>query len=92
MTIEELETGLRRLNQRPAGDFTFWDENIVAFRQTVLVAIRETVEMLASGSIPADSWIELEKQGLLLRRYLKLADDYLRSRNRTRMPIGMVSN
>ena len=79
MTIEELETGLRRLN-RQAGDCTFWDENIIAFRRTVLCAIRETSEMLASSSLPLDAWIELENQGLLLRRYLSLADTYLRSR------------
>ena len=80
MTIEELEAGLFRLNQKQAGDFAFWDENIISFRRTVLFAIRETSEMLASSSMSLDSWIELENQGLLLRRYLKLADNYLRSR------------
>lgn len=80
MTTEELEEGLSRFNQEPAGGRTFWDENIFAFRRTVLFALRETSEILASSSMPLNSWIELEIQSVLLRRYLNLADDYLRSR------------
>lgn len=82
MTINELEMGLCRLNQRQAGDFAFWDENIVAFRRTALFAIRETSQMLATGSLPLSSWIELKRQMVRLRSCLALADNYLRSRGR----------
>ena len=80
MTIEELETGLSRLKQCQAGDLTFWDENVATFRRTVLFALRETSAMLASSSMSSESWIELERQRGRLRQYLKLADNYLRTR------------
>jgi hypothetical protein len=80
MSIEQLETGLRRLNQDQAGGFAFWDENIIAFRSTLLFAIRATCEMLESRNMPVDCRVELKRQGILLRRCLNLADNYLGSR------------
>lgn len=76
-SIEELETGLRKLG-RGNGDLkSFWDENIIPFRQTVLFAIHETSEALLSPSLALRSRVELEGQLETLTQYLKLADHYV---------------
>ena len=42
LSIEQLETGLIVLDEEMLDDEAFWDENMTAFRETVLVAIGET--------------------------------------------------
>jgi hypothetical protein len=76
-SIEELETGLRLLGRGDVDLSAFWDQNIVAFRQTVLVAIRDTSDALLSPNITRRWRLELESQLEALVRYLKLADDYM---------------
>jgi ABC-type uncharacterized transport system fused permease/ATPase subunit len=56
---------------------TFWDQNIVGFRRTVLFAIRETSEALLSPTITLRWRIELESQLEDLVRYIRLADRYI---------------
>jgi len=76
-TIEELETGLRMLG-RAEGDLKFfWDQNIIAFRQTVLLAIRETSDGLLSPNLSLRSRVELEGELETLVQYLKFASQYI---------------
>lgn len=79
MSAEELEAGLRELN-RVTDREAFWDDNIFAFRQTVLTAISETTEALSVKNVPATWGEELEQQLISLRECLALADRYLCSR------------
>jgi len=76
-TIEELETGLRMLGRGDGNLNSFWGKNIVAFRQTVLFAIRETSEALLSPNLPLRSRVELEGQLETLVQYLKFASHYI---------------
>ena len=76
-TIEELETGLRKLGRGDGDLKSFWDQNIVAFRQTILFAIRETTDALLSPTMALRLRIELEGQLETLAQYLKFADHYI---------------
>ena len=77
LSIEELELGLLSLGT-DVDLQAFWDENILSFRQTVLLAIRETSDALLCTSISLEWRVELEGQLELLVRYLKLADRYIK--------------
>ena len=79
LTIEELEIGLRLLSRGEA-DHEFWDNHIDAFRQTVLLAIRETSDALLSPRIPLKWRLELEGQLESLVRYVELANRYVEQR------------
>ena len=74
MTIEELEAGPRRLDSGDIDQGAFWQENFAAFRQTVLLAIRETSDALLAQQVPRGWRSELESQVEVLRWYLELAD------------------
>lgn len=80
MSADELEAGLRELNRAATNLDDFWDDNIVAFRQTVLAAICETSNALSIDDVPWAWAAELNSQLALLREYLALADRYLCSR------------
>lgn len=80
LSTKELAAGLQRLNQSTTDPRVFWDDNIVAFRQTVLAAISETSEALSMEKLPLDWGAELEGQLASLREYLALADRHLCSR------------
>ena len=77
--IGQLEAGLRRLNSG-ADRTIFWDENIAAFRETVLLALRETSDALRSPRVPEGCRAELESQIEALRHYVELADGYVERR------------
>ena len=77
LSIEELETGLRILVDGNVDQNGFWDENITAFRQTVLLAIRETSDALLSPSITLHWREELESQLRHLLRHLELANRHI---------------
>jgi hypothetical protein len=81
LTNEELETGLRLLGRRDIDQNAFWDENIVAFRQTVLLAIRETSDALLSPRVTLRWRAEFEAQLLALAQYIELADRYIAERS-----------
>lgn len=80
LTIEELEAGLRMFDSDAFEPTAFWDENVEAFRQTVLVALRETSEALLWLPMPEHVRSELELQLPELRRYIELADAYAAKR------------
>ena len=80
LSIPELEIGLRILGG--AGAKPFWDENIVRFRQTVLIAIRDTSDALLEQAISPPWRIELESQLEELVQYLELANRYVTERTR----------
>jgi hypothetical protein len=80
LTIAELEAGLREVDRGDVEPNAFWDENVEAFRQTVLVAMRETSEALLWLPMPQDARLELERQLPALRNYIRLADNYLAKR------------
>ena len=82
LTIEQLEEGLRQLNRGDIEPNLFWDENIVAFRQTVLAAIRDTADALSSTRLTGELRNELESQVGPLTFYLRMADGYLAKRRR----------
>ena len=81
LSIEELESGLRKFDRGDIGPAAFWDENVESFRQTALVAMRETSEALLWLPMPEDARAELERQLPELRNYIRLADDYMARRS-----------
>jgi len=58
LSIEQLETGLIVLDEGMLDDDAFWDENMTAFRETVLVAIGET-----SITLAVEVWVLRQGQG-----------------------------
>ena len=82
LSIPELEIGLRILGESESKQKTFWDENIVRFRQTVLLAIRDTSDALLQQAIGTPWRIELESQLEALVQYLELANRYVAERTR----------
>lgn len=82
LSIPELEIGLRILGGAEAKQKNFWDENIVRFRQTVLLAIRDTSDALLEQTITPPWRIELESQLEELVQYLELANRYVTKRTR----------
>jgi hypothetical protein len=80
LSIEQLEEGLRLLGRGDMDQNKFWDENIAAFRQTVLLAIRDTSDALLSPKIPLRWSLELESQLEALVQYIELADRYIARR------------
>ena len=81
LSIEQLEVGLRVVGDRESDLDLFWDENIDAFRRTVIFAIRETSDALLSPVIPLGWRVELESQLEDLVRYIELADRYISRRS-----------
>jgi hypothetical protein len=77
MTTEELEDGLRVMNELGADRGVFWDENVAAFRQTVLLAIRDTSSALLSPAISPRWREELDSQLQELLRHLELAERHI---------------
>jgi hypothetical protein len=77
LTIEELEDGLRAMNELGAERGVFWDENVAAFRQTVLLAIRDTSDALLSPTIPLRWREELDGQLQELLQHLELAERHI---------------
>jgi len=70
LTIGELEQGLHALKQVETDRTDFWAENGSAFRETVLLAIRETSDALQLDDMPPGLRAELEGQLAWLRVYL----------------------
>jgi hypothetical protein len=81
LSIEDLETGLRLLGRGDIDHNSFWDQNIEAFRQTVLFAIRETSDALLSPAITLRWQIQLERELESLVEYVELADRYIARRS-----------
>ena len=84
LSIEQLEEGLRLLGRGDTDQNAFWDENIESFRQTVLLAIRDTSDALLSPGIPLRWCLELESQLEALVQYVELADRYIARRSVSR--------
>jgi hypothetical protein len=83
-SIEQLEAGLRTLDSGDTNLNSFWDENIGSFRQTVLLAIRETSDALLAPALSLQWRLEFEGQLEQLVKYLELADRYMTRRQLTR--------
>ena len=77
LSVEQLEMGLRVMRDRRHDRRAFWDENIAAYRETVLGAIRETSDALLAPTITLRWRVELEGQLEDLIQYLALADRYI---------------
>jgi hypothetical protein len=82
--IEQLEAALRQLGNADVDADAFLDEHIEAFRQTVLLAIRETADAILSASMPHHLRVELEAQLAMLGRCMELADRYRKLRSLSR--------
>ncbi len=80
LSIEQLEVGLRVMAQDDFESNAFWDENVEAFRRTVLMAIRDTSDALLSTAITLRWRVELESQLEALIQYIELADRYIAHR------------
>jgi hypothetical protein len=81
LSIKDLEAGLRLLGRGDTDHAAFWDENIAAFRRTVLLAIRETSDALLSPRITLPWRVQLELQLEALVDYIELADRYIARRS-----------
>ena len=81
LSIEQLETGLQLLGQGDLDHAAFWDANIVAFRRTVILAIRDTSDALLSSTMRPHWRVELENQLAVLIQYIELADRYVARRS-----------
>ena len=82
--IEQLEAALRQLGRADVDPGAYWDEHIEAFRQTVLLAIRETADAIMLASVPSHWRVELEGQLAMLGRCIELADQYRKLRSLSR--------
>jgi len=82
--IEQLEAALRQLGNADVDPDAFLDEHIEAFRETVLLAIRETADAILQAQIPQHWRVELEDQLAMLGRCMELADRYRRLRSLSR--------
>jgi hypothetical protein len=91
LSIEQLEMGLRLLGRGDVDHNAFWDENIGAFRRTVLYAIGETSDALLLPAIPLRWRVELERQLEDLVEYIELADRYIARRSISREGLGLAS-
>ena len=80
ISIEELEAGLLALDWDNLDRNAFWDSTIFRFRQTVLVAIRETSDALLEPMIPRRLRLELQSQLNGLIQYSDFADRYIATR------------
>lgn len=80
LSIDELEAGLRIMGRRDTDLDVFWDENVDAFKQTVLLAIRETSDALLSPTITLRWRVTLQRQLEELVGYVELADRYIARR------------
>jgi hypothetical protein len=76
-SIEQLEAGLRVLDDVKTDQDDFWDENLDAFRQTLLFAIRETSDALLTPRISNPWRVELERQLCELVSFMELTDRFL---------------
>src|SRR3954447_18043171 len=74
LSIEQLEAGLRALDDVKTNQDDFWEENLDAFRQTLLFAIRETSDALLAPRISAPWRVELERQLAELVSFMELTD------------------
>ena|SRR5215208_4003214 len=74
LSIEELEAGLHNLMDGTVDQRCFWQHKILAFRQTLLFAIRETSDALLSPTISPRWRAELEQQLPLLLHYYEFAN------------------
>lgn len=82
LSIGELEEGLRVLDQGEIEPEVFWNDNLAAFRDTLLVAIRETSDALSTPRLSPELRAEFEAQLPALRYYLVVADRQLDSLGR----------
>lgn len=80
LNVEQLDVGLRILNGGLVDANSFWDENIAAFRQTLLVAICETSDALLSPRTSLTLRIELKTQLESLVQHVEVADRYIARR------------
>ena len=80
LTVEELEDGLHLLDQGGMEVDAFWEANLAAFRQAMLVAISETSGLL-SGRLPYRWRRELEVQLKALHGYIDIVDLYVSRRD-----------
>lgn len=94
LSIEELETGLRLLGRGDSELNAFWDQNVDAFRRTVLFAIRETSDAMLSPKITLHWRNLLQRQLESLVQYVEIADRYILRRQlrggRRRSTIAMI--
>lgn len=86
LSIEELEAGLRLLGGGDVDHTAFWDQNIDAFRQTVLLAIRDTSDSLLSPRMTRRWRNEMQRELEALVQYLEIADRYVARRSVNREP------
>ena len=80
LSIEQLEAGLRMMDRAGSNLQGFWDDHVVSFRQTILLAICETTEALLSAATPPKWRRELEIELDDLVQYLELANRYIARR------------
>ena len=79
LTVEELEAGLRQLDEGEIAFDAFWDEHLPTFRQAMVAAIDETSHLL-TGQLPIRWRRELEAQLEALRGYVEIVDAYMARR------------
>lgn len=82
MSIEELETGLDLLNELGPACGAFWDSKMESFRQTVVLAIRETSNALLARDISERWRADLSSQLQELGALLAFVDRHLAARDR----------
>ena len=80
LTMEQLEEGLRTLDRGEVDPNLFWDQNLAAFRETLVFAINETSDALSSQRISPELRDQLQSQVEPLKFYLSMADSYLAGR------------
>lgn len=80
LTVEQLQVGLRLIDGCNVDLQAFWDEHLMAFRETLRLAISETSETLFAPATPLHWRVELEAQLEGLTRDLEFAERYISRR------------
>ena len=80
LTVEQLKAGLRLIDGCNVDLQAFWDQHVIAFRETLRLAIRETSELLFTPATPLGWRVELESQLDELTRDLEFAERYISRR------------
>ena len=77
LTIEELDAGLRMLNEGEIAPEAFWDANLATFRHALIAAAADTSDFLIAKQLSVGRRQLLETQLHQLRDFIRIVDHLL---------------
>jgi hypothetical protein len=77
LTIEELDAGLRMLNEGEIAGEAFWAANLATFRHALIEAAADTSDFLLAKQLSVGRRQLMEAQLLQLRDFIRIVDHLL---------------